>query len=436
MDVGKSKLRRRDVAPLGPQYKGSKVGRAEAFNEDSDESFEREGWDEDLSDDDATGMNGGVNLSRSTTNDAYGSDTSGSEDEGFESEGDEEEEMNGHNMPDDEEIDRDELRRILADEQKTVAASISTAAKADVEKGKAVKEQRSTFDALLNTRIRLQKSLIATNTLAADTAEEQGDGHDAMRAAETAAFSLWNTLNDFRTKLEEARTGTKRKRSDISSETSSKELWSRMQSLEASRRPQQEAILNKWSARSRSASAVLASSKGRLSNATEQRLSDVLSAQLLDSSRLVKRTRMARSCAPVQAKAGVQEDENIYDDADFYGLLLKELLEQRSNNSGIGSEFTFDAPWQAVRDAKMKKVVDTKASKGRKLRYTVHEKLQNFMAPEDRGTWGERQVDELFGSLFGRKIGLGEHEAHDEESDDEDVNGISPEERGLMLFRS
>ena len=85
-------------------------------------------------------------------------------------------------------------------------------------------------------------------------------------------------------------------------------------------------------------------------------------------------------------------------------LLLKELLENRSaelNANGVG-EFVVSQPYELMRQAKTKKVVDTKASKGRKLRYTVHEKLQNFMAPEDKNAWGERQRDELFSSLFGR----------------------------------
>lgn len=44
--------------------------------------------------------------------------------------------------------------------------------------------------------------------------------------------------------------------------------------------------------------------------------------------------------------------------------------------------------------------VDRKASKGRKIRYTVHAKLQNFMFPIP--TISEMQIDKdrLFGSLF------------------------------------
>jgi protein AATF/BFR2 len=80
--------------------------------------------------------------------------------------------------------------------------------------------------------------------------------------------------------------------------------------------------------------------------------------------------------------------------------------------------------WELNRANKVKKVVDTKASKGRKLRYVVvldlvinhsifplhlgcryevHEKIKNFMVPVlNRGTWHEEQIDELFASLLGK----------------------------------
>lgn len=56
-----------------------------------------------------------------------------------------------------------------------------------------------------------------------------------------------------------------------------------------------------------------------------------------------------------------------------------------------------------MRPKKTKKAVDTKASKGRKLRYEVHEKLQNFMVPVPlRRGWHDEQIDELFASLMGK----------------------------------
>ncbi|KAK3060145.1 hypothetical protein LTS18_009205 [Coniosporium uncinatum] len=193
--------------------------------------------------------------------------------------------------------------------------------------------------------------------------------------------------------------------------------------------PHRQVVLDKWSNKARGVSALPRS--GRLNNNVQQQtITDVLNLQLVDPTRLIKRTQMPRSCAPIQAKlVTATEDPDIYDDADFYGLLLKELLEQKGQDAAVaGADFAPQSQWQAAREAKTKKNVDTKASKGRKLRYTVHEKLQNFMAPEDRTTWTQRQTDDLFSSLFGKGVGLREEfEEREEQSEGEE---------GLMLFRS
>jgi len=49
-----------------------------------------------------------------------------------------------------------------------------------------------------------------------------------------------------------------------------------------------------------------------------------------------------------------------------------------------------------------KKEVDRKASKNRKIRYTVHDKIVNFMVPEE----SEREIpgrDEIVRNLLGRR---------------------------------
>jgi protein AATF/BFR2 len=124
----------------------------------------------------------------------------------------------------------------------------------------------------------------------------------------------------------------------------------------------------------------------------------------------------------------------------------------------------------SARSKKTKKVVDTRASKGRKIRcvtsravlalppslpgttdtsfprrsYHVHEKIQNFMIPIDAGKfpclplprttlilsclrssriggWHEEQVDELFASLLGRTFPLAPNgEAEQEKKADGD----------------
>lgn len=334
---------------------------------------------------------------------------------------------------DDEQAQRAELRKIMNEEQKTVAATISQAAKADAEKGMAVKQQREIFDAFLNIRIRLQKALVATNSLAAVGKDESqsNDLREPYRAAEEAAIKLLDTLTAMRDEFSKAsgiKAGVKRKQFEI--DTPSSDIWKSIQSTESEAVKRRLATLEKWSARVRSTSSVPISRK--FTTTTSQSITSTIQAHLSDSTRLIARTRIPRSCAPVQASLKVTSDENIFDDADFYQTLLKELVEQRmADSSAVGTDAAQGMPqWAAVKEAKTRKKVDTKASKGRKMKYTVHEKLQNFMAPEDRCTWEPEAVDRFFGTLLGRRMDLGEEEEPD------DGNDAPLEEEALMLFRS
>ena len=336
--------------------------------------------------------------------------------------------MMGQNGPDKAAKVRDLLKDTTA-----LTTTLAAAAQSDVAKGDAIKKQRKTFDSLLNGRIRLQKAIISTNSMAADAHKEDTAPEASVEAAEAAALALLNNLTDLRATLDETRTGQKRKRTPFTPTTTSSTIWDSIRTTEYANAKYRKGTLEKWSAKTRGATAT--PNNGRLNAQAQQTLTDVLDSQLTNSTHLVARTQTPRSCAPLQSAASRATDPNIYDDADFYGLLLKELLEQRSADLSANgtAEFVVQAPWQVAREAKTKKVVDTKASKGRRLRYTVHEKLQNFMAPEDRGLWGERQIDELFSSLFGQRLGLGEH---DEVQSEQEDDAVDAEEQGLTLFRS
>lgn len=410
---------------LGPQYTGSRVTRDAVEDDEEDDPFargfdEEDSEEEDPQDDDEE---------RSDDDDEDGTDDTDMSDE----------EDGGVDLePKDEEQDRTELRKMMAAEQKAVAADISAANKQDAEKGRAVKKQRTTFDSLLNTRIKLQKSLVATNTLVAPTDEgyesQISEAQDALDAAETAAYNLWSSLTAFRDELTTARTGEKRKRPTFSAKTSTDKLWSYNQEQEEQALPQRNTVLQKWSVKARGVTAQ--PQTGRLNNTSQQAtIIDVLNEHLTAPDRLLKRAHTPRSCAPVQLAAKVSEDSKIYDDADFYGLLLKELLEAKSEGSTAAANLDLSNMNSMRREAKTKRNVDTKASKGRKMKFNVHEKLQNFMAPEDRGKWGERQTDELFGSLFGQRMGLGENLDEDEMEMGEREKEAADEEAGLMMFR-
>ncbi len=317
-----------------------------------------------------------------------------------------------------------------------MVATISQAAKADADKGNAVKQQRKAFDSLLNVRMVLQKALVATNSMTAiEDKETEEIPNKPYEAAEEAAIKLWNTLDQIRHQLSKANpsieVGQKRKR-DIVASTPSSEIWARMQNSEVAVIDNRQSTLEKWSAKVRGAASLPVSQK--FNTTMQQSITSLLQDQLASSEHLVRKTKMPRSCAPIQRDLKVVEDPNIYDDGNFYQMLLKELVDQRRVESltAPATEGGKAIQWTAVKEAKTKKIVDTKASKGRKLRYTVHEKLQNFMAPEDRGSWEPQAIDRLFGTLLGQKMTLGEDDTNI--SDEEE--SVPLEEQGLMLFRS
>ncbi|CAK1354174.1 Protein bfr2 [Cercospora beticola] len=413
--VGKSKLRKPKEVALGPQYRGAKVSRVEL------EAGSDEGDEFDSPEDDSEGSELEAGDFEDSTDGTDLSDEDGEKPQ---------RQSTATKAKDD--PDQAYAAIAKATQRTAVSTTLSEASRLDAAKGRAVKRQRTTFDSFLNTRMKLQKSLIATNTLVGTSAEqlssERADAQQALDAAETAAFNLWSSLNTFREDLIAARIGKKRKRAIFSVDSSTEELWEHVRAQEEESRPARDTVLKKWSQKTQGPTAQ--PQTGRLAQTAGATIIDVIQEQLADTNvdRLLKRVHAPRSCAPLQASQRKPEDDKIYDDADFYGLLLKELLEQKSADSVAASNI--DIGLQMRRENKTKKNVDTKASKGRKLRYTVHEKLQNYMAPEDRTTWGEKQSDELFSSLFGQKVTLGEHDEDDADMDGEDDANTD----GIMLF--
>lgn len=376
-------------------------------------------------------------------------EVSGSEDDAGEMEGDQDEDdisdddedndasENGDENKESLSDERAELRRLIATDQKSVAATISQAAKADAAKGFAVKQQRVAFDALLNARIKLQKgftAIINSSDISWETAEENTD---AIKSAESAALALWSTLEELRCTLADvqAKEGAKKRKrpAPVSHATSTESLWQRMQDLESDSQTHRRAVLEKWNNKVRGTNTSLPNAKGKLIANSDNSITAVLEAHV--ATELGERsTKKQRTAEPSDA---------VYDDTSFYQTLLRDLVEQRMSSSdavtnGLDSLHLQipTHPTSGMRKDKVRKDVDTKASKGRKMRYNVHEKLQNFMAPEDRGTWTDRARDEFFASLLGKTASglLGEDE-------DEQMNGAASdeedlEEGGLKLFRS
>jgi protein AATF/BFR2 len=308
---------------------------------------------------------------------------------------------------------REKLKDLLTSDAAAVASTLTASANADGQKGRAVKHQYQTFDRLLDARIKLQKGLTAANNISL-TATPDPEIVSAAQAAEVAALKLFSTIESLRQDISEAASGItskKRKRQPLPIQaTPTNTLWTRLSALEDQSLAHRRAILNKWSSKTRAANNISAPRSQLDRNTHQDTMTSILDAQLVSSNQ--------------QAQTNPRF---AYDDTPFYQSLLRDLIASRASLSQ-SQNIVLDIPLVAA-PKQHRKGVDLKASKGRKVRYTVQEKLQNFMAEEERGTWTDGARREFFASLFGGQ------EMLDEDGGEVDA-GEAGEEGVLRLFRN
>ncbi|KAK4324435.1 hypothetical protein Pmani_004932 [Petrolisthes manimaculis] len=95
-------------------------------------------------------------------------------------------------------------------------------------------------------------------------------------------------------------------------------------------------------------------------------------------------------------------DPEIFDDTDFYSRCLEEVLKSKVALSDDMTDVS--RKWIEIQNLrrKTKRTVDKKASKGRKLRYEVMSKLQQYLAPSYFSPMDDAAINTLFASLFGK----------------------------------
>ncbi len=364
--------------------------------------------------------------------------------------------------------DRAALKALLSSDTAAVASSLSAAASADAKKGRAVRAQYQTFDRLLDARIKMQKGLTAANSITDE--QDLSEHKDAIKAAEEAALSLWNTITSIRHSYAEAQSQTpsaapenkkKRKRpTPATPSTAISTLWSSTRTLNSTTGPHHRTILNKWSAKVRASNPTARESTSRLlplttnnknanASTTQPSITDLIDSHLATEKLLAQ---------PSNPSSSSSTTHPAYDDSGFYQSLLRDLITSRSssinnpNPSPLLPRNTTDThtqgPLHPPGSAHKRSRIDTKASKGRKVRYTVHEKLQNFMPAEGFGRgldggsggsgtgmgmgWSEEARREFFASLFGGSAVLREDDEDEEDDDGEGEEGG----QALRLFRS
>ncbi|VEN40434.1 unnamed protein product [Callosobruchus maculatus] len=153
------------------------------------------------------------------------------------------------------------------------------------------------------------------------------------------------------------------------------------------------------------------------SNAPQHSIISHIEHTLSDKAKLIKHTQLKRSdykILGVESKKELEENAEeevqqideynteIFDDDDFYHQMLRELIEMKS--ADVTDPVQLGRQWIQLQNlrSKMKRKVDTRASKGRKIRYAIHSKLVNFMAPIDENLWTDEAKSELYSSLFGK----------------------------------
>ncbi|XP_066589011.1 protein AATF [Prorops nasuta] len=164
-------------------------------------------------------------------------------------------------------------------------------------------------------------------------------------------------------------------------------------------------VIQKWNDKTRVAA-------GTLQKGSSLTILKQIGFALSDKSKLRKKTQLKRSEYRILGKAmesGKDQDEKrtqeydpeIYDDDDFYHQLLRDLIEYKS--SDVTDPIQLSKQWIKLQNMrnKMKRKIDTRATKGRRVRYNVHNKIVSFMAPVIvNDTWTDNAKTELYKSLF------------------------------------
>ncbi|XP_051014135.1 protein AATF [Acomys russatus] len=378
------------------------------------------------------------------------------EDEGEESgmeEGDVEEDLEGES-----EEDREGERN--SEDGGVVMTFSSAKVSEEVEKGRAVKNQIALWDQLLEGRIKLQKALLTTNQLPQPDVfpvfKDKGGPEfaSALKNSHKALKALLRSLVDLQEELLFQYPDTRYLVNGTKPKTGSEEISSEDDELVEEKQQQRRAppkrklemedypsfmakrsadftvyrnrTLQKWHDKTKLASGKL----GKGFGAFERSILTQIDHILMDKERLLRRTQTKRSVyrvlgkpepAPepvteslpgepetlpqVPANAHLKDlDEEIFDDDDFYHQLLRELIERKTSSLDPNDQVAMGRQWLAIQKlrSKIRKTVDRKASKGRKLRFHVLSKLLSFMVPIDHTAMNDDARTELYRSLFGQ----------------------------------
>lgn len=442
--TGSSKLRNNTPKNI---YGGNKSSRAEIFGDDIGSGGDLEGEEDE---------------SQGDEDESEGDEEQDEEqdDDDSEEEGEEEEEEDVQDDSEDSEDSEDNskddhkrsaLKDLISKERKAVGSRLNQSNKNDALKGYSILQQNNFFDQLIEARIKIQKSVTNSNQLPKNptiaTEYTTSNTSDKINEAQSKCYDLVDNLFKLRNHLSKSfckkpiENPKKRKLSQYHDTTSK---------FDSILKDYRSNTLTKWSAKvqnSSGASALNASKFKVINQTAEQQVMNNLN----DMERLRKRTRLNRSAIKplgyTEEEEQLNDDEDyeesnpdlpkgysenqtrsvnkdeitqIFDDEDFYRSLLNDLVDKKVQASDPTSGVALSLR-NSQKSQKNNNGVDTRASKGRKLRYHVQDPIAHFETPITNLKWDDYQIDEFFASLLGQKINMNEAESENEDEDgDED----------------
>ncbi|XP_050534349.1 protein AATF [Daktulosphaira vitifoliae] len=277
----------------------------------------------------------------------------------------------------------------------------------DIEKGNAIRTQLTIYDNLLLARIKLQKCLAAANQLPKYNSEllvSESINNDVVIKS---LQQFLETLFDLKIKLLTKNSNfmkTIEKDDILFDRVKCKDFDKSLKEQYDIFKPFRDDTIRFWNERTKIASGKAAKSDF---SAFDQPTLMQIEQIMADKNRLIERTRTKRSKYKIvddSKSTNNDVDPEIFDDDDFYHKLLRDYIEKKS--ADITDPSQLGKQWLQLQKlrSKMKHKIDTRSTKGRKLRYTVHTKLINFMAPNDQSPWSDEAKQDLYNSLFGKKI--------------------------------
>ncbi|KAA3454009.1 RRNA processing protein-related isoform 1 [Gossypium australe] len=314
----------------------------------------------------------------------------------------------------------------------------------DVKKGQAVKNQKALWDKTLEFRFLLQKAFSSSNRLPRDpvrssfcTSDEEVSAAyseliTASKKTLDSLLELGEALLENNPSIAQSLEGnagqsSKKLSGDSNLDMEDDEEWLRISQMNRRISAFRDKAVDKWQ-RKTEVTTGAAAIKSKL-QAFNQNISEQVAAYMRDPTRMIKQMQQRRSTIGIFGavtevannangeEAHPEGDPELLDDSEFYQQLLKEFFEtvdptssgmlRVQNLSFLLKQnyycLTTETAFYALKrlQTKKRKIVDRRASKSRKIRYHVHEKIVNFMAPEPMNL--PPMAPKLFENLFGLK---------------------------------